>query len=249
MRQRIETLRRRYWQLRSRYRREWRLVKFRVTHRGRDHFCNICGWWGSQFFDTPDGPNGTCPACLSLPRHRLLKAVLEERSEPRPGSRILHVCPKGERGLARWFRRLSRTYLSIDKGGIWNDFSEGGAMLPMDLTKLAFADGSFDFVMCSHVLECIPDDRAAIGEIYRVLAPGGTAALQVQIYGEISRRVDNPSADDYFHAWQPGLDYFTRYEEAGFQVELYKNADNAELMKLPRKKLVPICTKPLDTGQ
>jgi len=42
---------------------------------------------------------------------------------------------------------------------------------------LPFADGSFDKVLFTEVLEHIPDDVAAMREVARVLAPGGTLAL------------------------------------------------------------------------
>ncbi len=42
---------------------------------------------------------------------------------------------------------------------------------------LPFPDGSFDTVVCVLALCCIPDDRAAIAEMRRVLRPGGTLLL------------------------------------------------------------------------
>jgi SAM-dependent methyltransferase len=48
-----------------------------------------------------------------------------------------------------------------------------------DGTRLPFGDGSFDRVIASEVLEHIPDDRAAIAELSRVLRPGGTIAVTV----------------------------------------------------------------------
>jgi len=237
-------LKAKYWRLRTRYLRTWRLFRFRLTHRGRSRFCNICGWQGSQFLSTDDAPDATCPYCLSLARHRLLKAVLDERNEPVRGSRILHVSPKGELGLVRRFRSISSTYVNIDKGGVWNDFFEGNAMVQMDLTRLAFSENSFDFVMCSHVLENIRDDRKAIAEVHRVLAPGRLAALQVQLYGETTERIENPTAEDYYHVWHPGLDYFARYEEAGFSVRLYNgNRPEKEALGLYPRLVVPICVK------
>jgi ubiquinone/menaquinone biosynthesis C-methylase UbiE len=46
-----------------------------------------------------------------------------------------------------------------------------------DAQALPFADASFDTVVCTLSLCGIPDDRAAIAEMRRVLRPGGTLLL------------------------------------------------------------------------
>lgn len=48
-----------------------------------------------------------------------------------------------------------------------------------DALDLPFEDGSFDRIIAAEVLEHIPDDIAAIGELARVLAPGGRIAVTV----------------------------------------------------------------------
>ncbi len=48
-----------------------------------------------------------------------------------------------------------------------------------DALSLPFADGEFDRIVAAEVLEHIPDDAAAIGELVRVLRPGGTLAVSV----------------------------------------------------------------------
>ncbi|HEY1733688.1 MAG TPA: class I SAM-dependent methyltransferase [Acidimicrobiales bacterium] len=52
-----------------------------------------------------------------------------------------------------------------------------------DALHLPFASGMFDRVIASEVLEHIPDDRAAMAELARVLRPGGTMAVTVPRYG------------------------------------------------------------------
>ncbi|MFN3236174.1 MAG: class I SAM-dependent methyltransferase [Pseudomonadales bacterium] len=48
--------------------------------------------------------------------------------------------------------------------------------------KLPFADGQFDKVICSEVLEHIPDYRSVLQEIHRVLKVGGVFAASVPRY-------------------------------------------------------------------
>ena len=47
------------------------------------------------------------------------------------------------------------------------------ALLQGDVARLPFADQSFDAVLAVHVLHLIPDWRGALGEVARVLRPGG----------------------------------------------------------------------------
>lgn len=54
-----------------------------------------------------------------------------------------------------------------------------GTAVMGDALRLPFPDGSFDRVMAAEVLEHLPDDRAAIAELARVLRPGGTMAVTV----------------------------------------------------------------------
>jgi SAM-dependent methyltransferase len=55
----------------------------------------------------------------------------------------------------------------------------GGTAVRGDALGLPFPDGAFDRVIAAEVLEHIPDDRAAMIELARVLRPGGTMAVTV----------------------------------------------------------------------
>jgi SAM-dependent methyltransferase len=51
--------------------------------------------------------------------------------------------------------------------------------LAADIGALPFRDACFDLVICAEVLEHMPDDRAAVAEIARVLKPGMNLVISV----------------------------------------------------------------------
>lgn len=188
-----------------------------VSRRAR---CNLCGWSGRRFKEVGapgSRRRGECPRCNSRERHRLARHVLEGRL-PVAG-RVLHVAP--ERAVAPWLRSLSGAYVSADL--------YAAADRVEDLTQLSFADDSFDLVWCSHVLEHIPDDVAAMREMFRVLRPGGVAVVQVPLTADVSTtdedaRVTDP--DERTRRWgqsdhvrRYGMDLVERLSAVGFDVE------------------------------
>jgi ubiquinone/menaquinone biosynthesis C-methylase UbiE len=49
--------------------------------------------------------------------------------------------------------------------------------LVADLSRLPFADASFDCITCGYVLEHLPDARTGLAELARVMVPGGRMLL------------------------------------------------------------------------
>jgi ubiquinone/menaquinone biosynthesis C-methylase UbiE len=91
-----------------------------------------------------------------------------------------------------------------------------------DAERLTFDDGSFDTVVCALSLCAIPDPRAAIGEMHRVLAPGGRLLLVDHIRSSwppvyaaqwLLERITIATAGEHFTRRQrPGV------EAAGFRI-------------------------------
>jgi SAM-dependent methyltransferase len=164
--------------------------------------------------------NARCPRCGSLERHRLIWKYFASRTDLLDGGakRVLHVAPEPQ--LGSLLQRLPGVdYLSID-------LAEGAAMARMDVTDLALVDDSFDVIICSHVLEHVPDDRRAMRELFRVLRPGGWAILQVPIVGDRTYEdwsVTMPEDRERVfgqrdHVRIYGRDYVNRLVETGFDV-------------------------------
>ena len=70
-----------------------------------------------------------------------------------------------------------------------------GQPVSADALKLPFSNGTFDRIICSEVLEHIPNDSGAIDELVRVLRPGGSIAITVPAW--IAEKVCWQLSDEY----------------------------------------------------
>lgn len=127
----------------------------------------------------------------------------------------------------------------------------------VDITSMAFADDSFDVILCSHVLEHIPDDASAMADLHRVLRPGGWAMLQVPLDEtrehtfEDAAVIDPAEREQLFgqadHVRVYGRDYGARLEHAGFRVHIDDFAYGLDARMVTKYALLPesiyVCRK------
>lgn len=185
--------------------------------------CPCCGTVAQEFkaFGLKPRANAMCPTCGALERHRLMWLFLERRTDLLDArDHILHIAP--EAPLAKKLRTLPGvTYVT-------GDLLSPAADLRLDITRLPFADGTFDAVFCSHVLEHIPDDRAAMRELRRVMSPRGWGLLQSPMSGaphtfEDPLVTDPRERERLFgqrdHVRVYGQDYGDRLTAAGFALD------------------------------
>ena len=183
--------------------------------------CPCCGWSGNAFFPvywvSECKRNSRCPRCYSEQRHRLVLRYMRERLDLEDGRprRVLHVSP--ERSLQMALKALPEVrYVSFD---LTSEPLAAAIDARMDITALAFANETFDVIVCNHVLEHIPDDRRAMAELRRVLKDDGYAIVMVPLK-DIPHTVEyaRPDPRDWYHVRRYGRDYPLRLAEAGFQV-------------------------------
>ena len=195
--------------------------------------------------------NVLAPGTLSLERHRLFWLYLKNEttffSDP---LRVLHFAP--EQAFVQKFKKQKNlTYTTTDLNSPIAD-------VKADICDLPFKDNSFDFIICNHVLEHIPDDTKAMQELYRVLAPSGTAIVQVPY--DAKREItfeDNTITDQsertrifgqYDHLRVYGMDYFKKLSSIGFEVNALDytssmTSDDIERYRLCKGELLPVCKK------
>ena len=169
--------------------------------------------------------NSQCSVCGCVDRNRLVFLYLKKKLGIQGKAvRLLHVAP--EKTLAQYLSALERLeYITADLSG-------QDVMVKMDITDIQYPDNHFGGIICNHVLEHIPDDRRAMGELFRVLQPGGWAILQVPMSRLLPATLEDPSvttdADrervygQCDHVRVYASDYVDRLSSAGFTVEIFQ---------------------------
>ena len=206
--------------------------------RGHPKHCPVCrqafGHYGH--FGLARRRQACCPGCGSLERHRFLWLHLERALRlPRRRLSLLHVAP--DAGLRERLSAQPRLrYTGID-------LYRADAPRAMDVTRLAFPDGAFDLVICSHVLEHVAEDRKALAEIARVLRPGGRAILLVPLDLRLPATIEQPGAATAsqrlaafghpYHVRICGADYGDRIARSGFAV---RRVDSAAVLSPHRRR-------------
>ena len=141
--------------------------------------CPFCG--PSLFVRLNADESGVrCLRCAASAVHLALGSALREVL---PDLSACDACELSARGpLVDYLRRHARSlalseYLDDVEPGTVRD-----GVRCEDVQRLGYADGGFDLVTHSEVLEHVPDDARALGELHRVLRPGGTMLFTVPLH-------------------------------------------------------------------
>jgi SAM-dependent methyltransferase len=136
--------------------------------------------------------------------HRLADAIMDAAARVE-GSRFLDVgC--GNKPYRGWFAR-GAFYVGTDITHV-NNSADVVAQAP----DLPFAAAVFDGVLCTQVLEHVERPAAVVGELARVLRPGGRLLLSAPMYW---RQHEEPY--DFYRYTRYGLRYLL--ESNSFEVE------------------------------
>lgn len=199
---------------------------------GSGRECPVCGFTGRKFraAGSPPRKEARCPVCGAAERHRLLMHYIDTETNLIEGNQqVLYFAPVDEiaRNIQQYGNRVTTTDLSMSDVNIH-----------ADITRLPFGDETFDTVICSHVLEHIPDDSTAMSELYRILSDEGCALIMVpkdkgreQTYEDKS--ITSPEAREREfgqsdHVRWYGKDFSHRLSEAGFGVITETHGENLQ---------------------
>ena len=130
------------------------------------------------------------------------------------------------------------------------DLEDPAAMEHFDITDIPHPDGSFDVILCIHVLEHVEDDRKAMRELRRILRADGFAIVLVPLDLDRAETFEDPSITDPAERerafWQAdhlrlyGRDFPDRLREAGFDVTVDRWVRGLDSSKMERYGLFPL---------
>ena len=138
-----------------------------------------------------------------MERHRVFRRIFLELGPKRLRTlRCLQFSPDPTADR-RWFRT--------------REISVFGRSNSLDLQQIDRPDGSYDVIVCNHVLEHVPDYRAALRELTRILSARGFLFLSFPDPCHVERTTDwgypDPNLHDHYR-------HFGRDVEDVFRQEL-----------------------------
>lgn len=193
-----------------------------------DYYRQQTELYGYKYFgmgETINISQYSCPVCGASDRERLCALWMRSASGKsliKSGFRMLHFAP--EKALSEFVKsNLTVEYRSCDLSGVAVDDQ-------IDMVDMAYQDSSFDFFICSHVLEHVSDDRTALRELYRVTSPDALGILLAPIMPffteTIEENVELPSEERWRLFGQGDHrrlyakhDFVDRIQSAGFFVQ------------------------------
>ena len=176
--------------------------------------------------------NAMCHNCNSLERHRLIYMYLKDKlnffDDTNKKRRILHFAPE------KMFYNIFSNNSSIDYNpcDLYPEVYQlngNTKVLKVDITKIPYENESFDFVLCNHVLEHVPDDNLAMEELFRVMNQNGDGLFQVPIDYSKEKTYEDWSIttpkgrllafgqEDHVRIY--GQDYINKLQKVGFIVK------------------------------
>jgi len=152
------------------------MYAFVIRKNQKNVICPCCNWSGPAFITTCNSKrlnhNSNCPICDSRSRHRGLSTLLVRALENKELT-LLFFAPE----------KILLSTLNADLANIkveTTDYYSTDVDFPNeDIQNLTFNDESFDYLLCNHVIEHVPNDDLAFSEVSRILKKDGKAIITI----------------------------------------------------------------------
>ena len=168
------------------------------------HYANILalrGLYGTGHFTPRSWSDSSDHAYIGI--HLIERSIAA--LAPKVGGEMIDIgC--GRQPYRSYFTHLTRV-VTCD-----HDASRGSVDFACPAHAIPVADASFDTVLCTEVLEHVPDPLAVWHEFYRILRPGGKVLLTTPMYWP-----EHETPYDFFRYPEHGLRHLAA--SSGFLVE------------------------------
>ena len=168
--------------------------------------------------------NYSCPICNCTDRDRLFAAYFKKYFKYSNSKKsLLHIAPAWE---------LNDLVLKDKFNVITADLMMANVDYHVDIEDMKiFEDDSFDYFICSHVLEHVKDHDKALNELYRILKPGGIGIIMVPIIVSLKDTLEDPNhtsdeerikyygQEDHLRLFAKN-DFINRIKYANFKIRL-----------------------------
>lgn len=202
-------------------------------------------------FETLNKNEFSCPFCGATDRDRFYAVYIEQNILANSAfDGILDIAPSSP--LSKWIRKnFSGKYITTD---LYMD----GVDIRSNIEHMdVFENESFDFLICSHVLEHVNNDLKAMAELWRVLRKGGKAIVMVPIVKNFDSVLENPDITNPIERWKNfGQDdhirlysrkiFLERLISCGFRVDMFKASDHKDITRrngITNGSIIYIATK------
>lgn len=156
----------------------------------------------------------SCPHCYASDRERIYAMYISKKFDTIKDKKeisFLDFAPSME--FQRFIKQFS--FVKYRTADLYLDSVDD----KVDIVDMnIYCDNQFDVILCSHVLEHIPNDIKAMSELHRVLKPGGWGIIVVPINLGIEKDFEDPSINSTADRWSYfGQDDHVRaYSKQGF---------------------------------
>ncbi len=161
----------------------------------------------------------SCPVCGASDRDRLCALYIQTYSSSAKNEEktsIIDIAPSAP--LSQYIRNIIATS-KLNASYRTADMEMTGVDDKIDISDMRLYDNNqFDFFICSHVLEHVPDDNKALSELYRILKPGGSGILMVPIILDLEEIDEDIFETDESERWRRfgQHDHVRLYSKKGF---------------------------------
>lgn len=131
-------------------------------------------YWNAVF-ESVSKKKRACPVCESMDRERMLSLMID-LLQPAEGEKlnVLQIAPSF--AMDNWLK--TKTYMNYET----TDLMMPDVTFQADIQDMNMVeDGTYDIILCSHILEHVQDDTKAMKELYRVLKEDGVCLFLVPL--------------------------------------------------------------------